>query len=68
MIRDFFADHYKMKFSDGLDEIVVKKISHSDWCDLTMMTRDGLHIGEITLRGQAMVEQLYFTIGQMLGK
>lgn len=57
--------HYKMSVKESNDELVVKKTAYSDWCHITMIT-NGVEGPIITIRSQAMVEQLHFMLGKML--
>lgn len=56
--------HCKMTVKESHDVLVVEKNTHSNWCEI-YTTTNGIE-GHITLRSQAMVEQLHFMLGKML--
>lgn len=65
MPNSYWNKNFTMSFFDSNDKITVKKSSGDDWSHLSMLT-NGHANGEITIRSKAMVEQLHFTLGQML--
>jgi hypothetical protein len=64
---EYEASHYRMCGREDCVELEISKTSNTQWCHLVTMTsyrKDG----EIVIKSQAMAEQLYFMLGQMLGK
>lgn len=65
MQNGYWRKNYTMTAQETNDALILTKSSGSDWCHLTMRTND-LDNGSITIRSQAMAEQLHFMLGQML--
>lgn len=65
MADQFFGRRFNMKFQESNDQIVVRKLSNSDRVGISIVT-NGFDNGEIVIRGRAMLEQLHFTLGQLL--
>lgn len=66
-MKDYYQKAYDMSVQETNDELSVKKNPSSDWSIITMITNDAMK-GMITIRSQAMAEQLHFMLGQMLNK
>lgn len=64
--RDYDNKTYGMVVVENSDSLSVEKC-RGDWCYIKMET-NGFSNGEITIRSEVMAEQLYFMLGQMLGK
>ena len=65
MQNSYWRKNYTMTVQEASDALNLSKLSDSDWCSLTMRTND-FDNGSITIRSQAMAEQLHFMLGQML--
>ncbi len=65
MQNDYWKKHYTMTVQETNDALILTKDGGSGWCHLTMRTNDRDN-GSITIRSQAMAEQLHFMLWQML--
>lgn len=66
MRNDYWLKSYMMTVQETNDALSLDKSTGSDWCHMTMRTNNSDN-GSITIRSQAMAEQLHFMLGQMLG-
>jgi len=67
MNTPFYKKTYKMSICEANDKLTINKNFATDWIEISMFI-NGIKDSEITIRSKEMVEQLHFTLSQLLEK
>lgn len=64
-MSEYWDKSYNMKVEHQSDSLVIKKMSGSDWSQITLFIHKEEQ-AKITIRSKEMAEHLHFMLGKML--